>query len=118
MLAYSNSPKAKEALFIAAYMAGKWHSRLSVLTIDSDRNNAVKIQSSARAYLEQLEISADFICLSGENHAQTIVTAAEDVRADTIMMGGYEAAPLVEIVVGSIVDQVLRKASIPVLLCR
>jgi nucleotide-binding universal stress UspA family protein len=56
--------------------------------------------------------------LPNGDYATNIIEQAYKIQADTILMGGYKAAPLVEIFVGSVVDQVLRDTSIPVLICR
>ena len=118
LLAYSSSPKAKEALYIAAYMASKWNSRLTVLTIDQESTRAAEIQAYAHNYLQELDITADFIYLQNSNYHRTILDTADEIQADSILMGGYKATPLVEIVLGSVLDQILRETSIPVLVCR
>jgi len=33
-------------------------------------------------------------------------------------MGGYGDAPMIEFVLGSVVDKVLRESSLPILICR
>ncbi len=118
LLAYSSSPKAKEALYVAAYMAGKWHSHLSVLTISEEGADAEDIQVSAKEYLKELNISAEYHCMPDGNIAKIIIQKADYAQADIILMGGYKAIPLVELVLGSVVDQVLRDTLIPVLICR
>jgi nucleotide-binding universal stress UspA family protein len=39
-------------------------------------------------------------------------------KADLILMGGYGYPPLLEALFGSTVDDVLRRAKIPVLICQ
>jgi nucleotide-binding universal stress UspA family protein len=50
--------------------------------------------------------------------ARAVLLNAEDHRADFIIMGGYESAPLRESVFGSTLDFVLRSTRRPVLICR
>lgn len=118
LLAFSDSPKSKEALFVAAYIASKWNAHLTVLTIEDEGKRAEYVQKKAQEYLQQFKISVDYICKDNGNHAQVIITTVEEVHPDTLLLGGYEATPLVEVMVGSVVDQVLRDSLIPILLCR
>lgn len=49
---------------------------------------------------------------------EAILKTAKAQQSDLIIMGGYGASPVVEVVLGSIVDQVLRESRRPVLICR
>ena len=118
LLAYSDHPKSREALYVAAYMVGKWNAKLTVLSIDDEGKGADQIQRPAKTYLEQLGLAADYLQYSGEDHAELILQGAGEIVADTILIGGYESGPIVEVMLGSRVDEILRKTSIPVLLCR
>lgn len=117
LLSYDGSPKAKEALFIATYFAEQWKSVLSVLVInesDAQREAA----AHARRYLEMHEVVAHFVEHEKAPPADTILKTARELSSDVIMMGGYSARPIVEVVVGSAVDQVLRESDVPMLICR
>jgi nucleotide-binding universal stress UspA family protein len=118
LLAYSDSPKAEEALYIAAYMASKWGTHLTVLTIDTESGDASEVQGPAREYLEGKGIQADFIAHTSGPRAEIILNTAKDNPCDFILIGGYKSKPVVEVVLGSVVDQLLRGAKIPVLVCR
>ena len=80
LLAYDGSPKAREALFVATYLAGRWQISLPV--------------------------------------AETILRVCEENQSNLLIMGGYGYNPVLEIVLGSAVDQVLREAHKPMLICR
>ena len=118
LLAYTDSPKAEEALYIGAYMAGKWGVSLTVLTVSQDTQNAAVLQEPAHAYLESHHIPAAFIRRDSGQMAATILEAADENGSDLILIGGYKASPLVEVFVGSNVDEVLRTTMVPVLICR
>jgi nucleotide-binding universal stress UspA family protein len=118
LLAYTDSPKAQEALYIAAYMAGKWNSDLTVLTIDQESGKAEDIQKPAREYLAGINIQAEYICQPSGDIPTKILETAEVEACDLILIGGYKMTPILEVVLGSIVDEVLRKTKIPVLVCR
>jgi nucleotide-binding universal stress UspA family protein len=50
--------------------------------------------------------------------AEAILETADTQQSDLIIMGGYGARPLLEVVLGSAVDEVLRKSHKPMLICR
>lgn len=118
LLAFDGSRKATEALYIAAYLQKSWGIGLTVVTSDEgDEGRAKTVQASARAYLSQRGREADYRLIVGEA-GESILATAKEVGCDFILMGGYGATPLVEMVIGSAVDRVLREFKGPVLLCR
>ncbi len=116
LLAFDGSPKAREALFVAAYLAGEWRSALTVVTIPEGNGSAAALDF-ARKYLEFHELTADIVEAAGPVPAAVLRVAAER-DCDLILMGGYGAQPVVEVILGSSVDQVLRSTERPLLLCR
>ncbi|MFQ5407582.1 MAG: universal stress protein [Anaerolineales bacterium] len=116
LLAYDGSPKADEALYVAAYMAQRWNSRLTVVTVPGETQTDAA-QARARSYLASLGLTAKYVSCLG-NVTEAIMTTAQDRRCDVIVMGGYGRRPVLEVVIGSTVDSVLREAWIPVLVCR
>jgi nucleotide-binding universal stress UspA family protein len=50
--------------------------------------------------------------------AEVILSTAGAHDSDLILMGGYGYSPVVEVVLGSAVDEVLRASRQPVLICR
>jgi nucleotide-binding universal stress UspA family protein len=118
LLAFNDSPKALEALYVGAYMAGKWGTHLTVLSIDQEGVRAKSLQKHARQYLTTKNIPADYIRHEIGQSAEIILQTSQVQKCDVILMGGYKASPIIEVVFGSIVDQVLRKTDIPVLICR
>jgi nucleotide-binding universal stress UspA family protein len=117
LLAYDGSPKAKEALFVAAYLAGEWSSSLLVMTVVEGTEATPRPLDFVREYLAFHEVEAAYVESAGPVPT-AILETAQAYQADLILMGGYGANPVVEVVVGSAVDQVLRAASQPMLICR
>jgi nucleotide-binding universal stress UspA family protein len=100
-------------------MAGKWGTRLSVLTIDQKEMDIEAAQKAAKNYLEANGITADYSIIKDDGLlSEIIIKTANEKGCDIVLMGGYKASPVVEIVLGSVVDQVLRKTNLPVLICR
>jgi len=117
LLAYNGSPKSEEALFIASYMASKWQLPLTVLTIKREDMHAEEVQARAQAYLSAAGAAAEYYIESGEV-VPTVLEAAHARGCDFILIGGYRATPLVEIIKGSFVDEMLRETDLPTLICR
>ena len=117
LLAYDGSPKAQEALFIATYMAGGWEIPLVVVTVHEERLSVAEILSEAQGYIEAHGVQATYVREEGIT-AEAILRVAGEHKSNLLLMGGYGATPVLEMVLGSAVDQVLRESNMPVLICR
>ena len=117
LLAFDGSPKAREALFVAAYIVGKWQIPLSVVTVEGGGRNPSEVLAQARSYLDEHGISAEYRVASG-NVGETILSNCQNDECDFVILGGYGLTPVLEVVLGSTVDEVLRKSCQPVLVCR
>ncbi|MFM8320029.1 MAG: universal stress protein [Chloroflexota bacterium] len=117
LLAYDGSPKAQEALFTAAYLAGAWQIPLVVASITDEGRVGEATLQEARAYLEEHQVQADYHLESGPI-AERILQLTGDHECDLILLGGYGLNPLLEVVLGSQVDSVLRSSCRPMLICQ
>jgi nucleotide-binding universal stress UspA family protein len=117
LLAYDGSLKAQEALFIATYLAGQWKIPLKVISI-GDENIIKDVQDDARKYLEDHEVGAEYIVSSEINPTQIILHYVDQLNIDFLLLGGYSRNPILEVIQGGDVDQILRQTNIPVLICR
>lgn len=116
LLAFDGSPKAKEALFVATYLAEQWGTSLTVLTGREDQVHDSSAEEFARNYLEFNEVEARFI--REEYSPAVLKLTAEEVNADLVVMGGYSGSILKEMTIGSSVDHMLRGSFFPILICR
>jgi nucleotide-binding universal stress UspA family protein len=116
LLAYDGSPKAEEALFVATYLAGQWQAPLTMVAA-LGRSVTQQTADRARAYLRDHGVQARYIVASGAA-VPLILRAADDHDCRLILMGGYGRHPLLELVWGSAVREVLRASRCPVLICR
>ena len=114
LVAFDGSSKSKEALFVAAYLAECWKTALTVLTLTDD--SASSVQGYARDYLELHEIQAEFIIAGGPPDTVLNVIKGHDINL--IVMGGYSRSAWQEVIVGSMVNYLLREAECPILICR
>jgi nucleotide-binding universal stress UspA family protein len=117
LLAYDGSSKADEALFVATYLAGQWQIPLVVVTVIEMGRTTSETLARAQSYLETHGVQAVFVKESGPV-AEAILKTADEHQSDLIIMGGYGHSPVLEVVLGSAVDQVLRASQRPMLICR
>jgi len=117
LVAYNGSAKADEALYVATYLAGRWGTNLVVLTVGEAGLPGTKTLARAQEYLNGYGVEAVFVEETGPV-GKAILETAEAHDCDLVVMGGYGLTPLLEIIFGSMVDQVLSAARIPVLICR
>jgi nucleotide-binding universal stress UspA family protein len=114
LLAFDGSTKAREALFVATYLAGQWHIPLVVV---SNGKEAAESLEDARDYLQSRNVQAEFVAKRGPV-AETILGTAQEHQCDLIIVGGYGRRPVAEVILGSTVDELLRTSQWPVLICR
>jgi nucleotide-binding universal stress UspA family protein len=117
LLAYDGSPKSDEALFLAAYMAGRWNIGLAVLTVIESERASTETLDRAREYLAARHVTARFVAETGAV-GEAIIRTASAEQSELIIMGGYGFSPMLELMLGSSVDHVLSEAEIPILICR
>jgi nucleotide-binding universal stress UspA family protein len=116
LLAYSGSPKSKEALFMAAYLSGRWQVPLTVVTV-SEGETAAFVQQEASDYLSQHDVDATYVQGNGPV-AQTILETADEHDCDFMLVGGYGTGTMRELVLGSVVDILLTETRLPTLVCQ
>jgi nucleotide-binding universal stress UspA family protein len=115
LLAYDGSPKAQEALYIATYMASRWQVSLAVVIVLNGRVTEATVRT-AQEYLHSHQVEATILKKTGPV-VEAILTAAEKSDSNVIIMGGYGYNPVMELVLGSAVDEVLRTSRRPTLIC-
>jgi len=116
LLAYDGSPKASEALFVAAYLAVRWHIQLTVLTVETKYTSSESVMM-AQEYLDEYDVAAEFVFREGDISRLVLETAAIH-NSDLVIMGGFGFRPVPHLVLGSTVDQMLREYKKPMLICR
>ncbi len=117
MLAYDGSPKSKEALFVATYMAEKWMTRLHVVALmDGDRVPQT-VLDYPREYLDLHEVDAEYIQVEGT--VETLHRLMHEHDTNILIMGGYSVSHFQEVMGGgSAVNYMLRENHCPTFICR
>jgi nucleotide-binding universal stress UspA family protein len=117
LLAYDGSPKAREALFVAAYLSGHCSTSLVVMSVlEAGRVNS-EVLEEARKYIEGHGLEAEFI-QAEDPIDKAIYQSIDEHSCDILLMGGYGRGPLLDVVLGSTVNLILNEIAIPVLICR
>jgi nucleotide-binding universal stress UspA family protein len=117
LLAYDGSPKAEEALFVTTYISGRWNIPPVVVTVTENDRTTPETGIRAQEYLEAHGVASTLLERRGPVATEIMVTA-EEYGCDLVVMGGYGFQPMLEVVLGSAVDEVLRTSRRPVLICR
>ncbi len=117
LLAYDGSPKANEALFIATYRAARYQFPLVVVV---GINGRVTLESAdyARQYLADHGVEATFVVEEVEDAGKLILETAVTYQSNLLIMGGFGRQPFWRIMLGSLVDQMLREFPEPILISR
>jgi nucleotide-binding universal stress UspA family protein len=117
LLAYDGSRKADEALFVGAYIGNYLHIPLVVVTVKENGRRSSEILALARKYLERRRVEATYIEATGRI-GEAILSAAAAHECDLILVGSYGYSPMLEMMLGSAIDEVLCHSQTPIFLCR
>ena len=117
LLAYDGSPKANEALFVAAYLGSRWNAQLVVVTVETKHTPKIALDH-ARTYLEKQGVDNVTYLLRPKPIGNSLLKVAEEYRSNLLIMGGFGFRPVLNLVLGSTVDQILREFKQPILICR
>lgn len=116
LVAYDGSPKAREALFIAVYMANRWQTELVIFTVPEEKLTTDEMEDM-RSYLHRNLVEPTYV--EGQSPIpNAIIQAVTEMDCDVILIGGYGKPAVLEMLLGSTVDEVLRNSQVPVLVCR
>jgi len=117
LVGYDGSPKSKEALYAAAYLAINWGTSLTILHVEEKEQRSRWKLKEAKSYLENHQVKADYVVGRGDP-ADAILSEVSDLKCDLIIIGSYGYSQVFEVVLGSTVDRILLEAQCPVLICR
>lgn len=115
LLAYDGSVKADEALYLAAYIVRNWGG--SVVVVVAGDELASSSLKEVRSYLSMRDVQAEYVAAQRPAY-EAILSNAIEKDCDFIIMGGYGYRPIMQLVLGSTVTKVVRRSSMPVLVCR
>jgi nucleotide-binding universal stress UspA family protein len=117
LLAYDGSQRASAALHSAAEFCASLGLPLTVLSVSTREGSAEKVLDEARRYLSSYGVQPTFLALTGHPH-QRIVECMTDRNHNLLFIGAYGHSRIIEMVLGSTTEYVLRNAPCPVFLSR
>ena len=117
VLAYDGSERASRAMRAAAELSALLEVPLAIITVARDLKLGEKTLAEARKYLEPYSIKADFKLIPGHAH-EGIIGFLKEYDADLLFIGAYGHSRIIEMVIGSNTEYVMRNAQCPVFLSR
>ncbi len=117
MLAYDGSSRSASAMQTAAELCVALNLPLAVRHVARDQASAARVLDEARHYLASYPIEVSYATLDGHAPEQ-IVATLRDGGHDLLFIGAFGHSRIVEMVLGSTTEYVLRNAPCPVLLSR
>lgn len=117
LAAYDGSLTANKALSIAGYFANKLSLPVTVLTVSEHKEEAEHIIEEGQKYLASYDVECTGKIVSGAPDSQ-ICEYAHTHNFDLLVMGAYGRSRILEAILGSTTESVMRKAQVPVLLAK
>ncbi len=117
LLAYDGSQRASAAMHAAADVASALALPLTVLHVARDDTPDDKTLEEARRYLQSYDLEVRYETVRGHPH-QRIVDVIRERGYDLLFVGAYGHSRIIEMVLGSTTEYLLRNSPCPVFLAR
>lgn len=117
LLAYDGSPRASAAMHVAAEVCSELNLPLAVLTVYRDTGQGEETLDQARRYLASYPLEATTHLADGHAY-EAIPAAISNHGYDLVFMGSHGHGRVMEFVLGSTTEYVLRNVPCPVFLSR
>jgi nucleotide-binding universal stress UspA family protein len=117
VLAYDGSERASRAMRAAAEFASGLGTPIAVVTVARDQKPGERTLEEARKYFEPYSLTAEFKLLCGHANEE-IIRFIQEYEADLLFIGAYGHSRIIEMVLGSTTEYVLRNSPCPVFLSR
>jgi nucleotide-binding universal stress UspA family protein len=117
LLAYDGSERASSAMESAAEFCARLGLPLAVLTVAKDEKVIEGIQHQAKAYLGSYAIETRYESARGYPE-QKIIECLANFGHDLLFIGAYGHRRIIEMVLGSTTEYVMRNATCPVFMTR
>ncbi|MEO8347335.1 MAG: universal stress protein [Acidobacteriota bacterium] len=114
VLAWDGSPKSRKALALAAEMAALLELPVRVVTANDDEEAGQALLAEAEEELRYRRVAATGVVR--KSHPDDAIFTEVGAGGDLVAMGAHGHGRVVELVLGSTTDRVLRAATVPVLL--
>ncbi len=118
LLAYDGSARAAAAMQVAADFCATLRLPLTVLTVSRDEEQGHRVLHEAEAYLKPYALSCHFELQRTGNAPERIANFIREQDHDLLFIGAYGHSRIIEMVLGSTTEYVLRNTDCPVFLNR
>ena len=115
LVLFDGSEPADRALRLAVDLSERAGVELTVLTANDDAGEGQTVLNLARAYLESVGLTADYLVLPGRP-ARAASTALADHPVDLVVMGTRGHSAIHALILGRTAEQLMRSVKVPVLL--
>jgi nucleotide-binding universal stress UspA family protein len=114
LLAWDGSPKSRKALVLVAELAALFELpvRVVVATADDVQGHALLAEAEEELRYRRIRVSSEL----RPDHPDDAIFAEIGAGADLVAMGAHGHGRVVQLVLGSTTDRVLRASTVPVLL--
>ncbi len=117
ILAFTQSPKAREAMCFADVLSKNTGCKISVVISGKDEIRRKSAHEEVKKYFLQQNVEANYFILDGEPET-AILQTAEKTIADLIIMGGYTRSLIQRIFHRSTIDKIIAVTKKPVIICK
>ena len=117
LLAYDGTDRSKEALFVAAYLAEMWKTKLTVFTALDGKKVTADILDYVHRYLDIHEVEAEYM-ISEHGAMDYLKQTVEKRNVDLVFMGSHGGSIFQQVFAGSALDYMLRESKVPIFICR
>ncbi len=118
LLAYDDSNGAKKAMAFAVDFCKALDMRLTVVTVNKDETILKTIRNSVTSYIEPYGIGFDITGTSSGNAEGVLKSMMDDGAFDLLIMGAHGHSRIVEMVLGSTAEYVIRNTRKPVVVTK
>jgi nucleotide-binding universal stress UspA family protein len=116
LLAWDGSPKSRKALVLVAELAALFELPVRVVVASDDPEEGQALVAEAEEELRYRRVTASSVLRA--DYPDDAIFAEIGAGADLVAMGAHGHGRVVELVLGSTTDRVLRAATVPVLLAK
>ena len=117
VLAFSQSPKAREAMCFADILSKSTNCKISVVISGKDETRRNSAYEEVKNYYIRQNVEADYFVIDNEPEV-AILQTADQIHADLIVMGGFSRSLLQRIFKRSTIDKIFVATKKPVIICK
>ncbi|MCK6554828.1 universal stress protein [Candidatus Binatia bacterium] len=118
LLAYDGRQRAAAVMQSAAELCATLGLPLTVVTVNKDEVDGRRVLDEAAAYLRPYELPTTLELIASGNAPERITAFIEERGHDLLFIGAYGHSRIIEMVLGSTTEYVLRNVGCPVFLDR